>query len=340
MLRSTLLNLALPLALAVPAAAQVVPTGPFSGALQESFENGGSGFNPCVAGDIFGGAATLCTPGTSQAHITGGWGGDACSISPRTGGQLFGTGNGMARIDFLSPASRFGAYFGNNRTGGNDGSVVMYDAAGSVIYSGTYVAPNDCSWTWSGWEVTSGPLIASVELLGFNGIQRVLLEDLEADTVFVPAHTEYCFGDGSGTACPCGNPGATGNGCANSSFASGAHLSAAGIASISADSLTLSSTGSTPNQPGLFFQGDSAVNGGAGNLLGDGLRCARINVVRLQIVPADGSGNANSSVSISATAGLTSGLTRRYQYWYRDPSAGPCGSGFNLSNGVEAVWVP
>jgi hypothetical protein len=34
------------------------------------------------------------------------------------------------------------------------------------------------------------------------------------------------------------------------------------------------------------------------------------------------------------------GDIRRYQAWFRDPFGGPCGSGFNLSNGYEIVWLP
>ena len=35
--------------------------------------------------------------------------------------------------------------------------------------------------------------------------------------------------------------------------------------------------------PGIFFQGDERVNGGDGDLFGDGLRCAGTNVVRLEL---------------------------------------------------------
>jgi hypothetical protein len=44
--------------------------------------------------------------------------------------------------------------------------------------------------------------------------------------------------------------------------------------------------------------------------------------------------------AISTTAGLVAGDLKRYQIWYRDPAASPCGSGFNLSNGIEVNWTP
>ena len=96
----------------------------------------------------------------------------------------------------------------------------------------------------------------------------------------------------------------------------------------------------TPNQFMVFFQGDNAVNGGAGNPFGDGLRCAGGNVVRLNApTMSDAAGSADTTgITISVTGGVSSGDTRRYQGWYRDPG-GPCGSGFNLTNGYEVNWL-
>ena len=152
-----------------------------------------------------------------------------------------------------------------------------------------------------------------------------------------PTVTTYCFGDGSGTPCPCGNTGGPGEGCANST-GSGATLSISGSSSISADDLVLSTTG-LPVGPGLYFQGQNAINSGDGIVFGDGLRCAGMDVTRLQVRWSNG-GEAETSISIATKGGNSAGLTRRYQHWYRDPNGSPCGALFNLSNGYELTWTP
>ena len=147
----------------------------------------------------------------------------------------------------------------------------------------------------------------------------------------------YCFGDGSGTACPCGNAGGAGEGCANDT-GSGSVLSATGSASIAADDLVLSATNLTPG-PGLYFQGNNAVNSGNGNPFGDGLRCAGGSVVRLEIRFANSGNNFTTESTLSAGWLLISaGQTKRYQYWYRDAGTSPCSSLFNLTNGYEITW--
>ncbi len=150
----------------------------------------------------------------------------------------------------------------------------------------------------------------------------------------------YCFGDGSGTSCPCGNTGATGHGCRNSVFSGGAMLAAAGTPSVSASDLRLDVFGSTPGQPGLFFQGTTAIGSGQGISFGDGLRCAGGNVLRLQVKFANAFGDAQTSADLVALGGAQVGTTNYYQWWYRDPAGSPCGTGFNLSQGFELVWEP
>jgi hypothetical protein len=151
----------------------------------------------------------------------------------------------------------------------------------------------------------------------------------------------YCFGDGSGLTCPCGNEGAPNRGCANSASSAGASLRSTGSPCVSSDDVVLLAEGSVPGQPGLFFQGNNALNGGAGQVFGDGLRCAGGSVLRLEPTAANDLGQAETSVALAAAGALSAGDVRRYQWWYRDPSSGsPCGSSFNLSNGVEVIWGP
>jgi hypothetical protein len=171
-----------------------------------------------------------------------------------------------------------------------------------------------------------------------NGVARIV--DLGAYEFPWPPVRAYCSGDGTAAACPCGNAGSAGAGCANGHFADGARLDATGLGSVSADTLVLRVAQSTPSQPGIFFQGDAAVAGGAGASFGDGLRCAGQNVRRIQVVTADAAGNASSTLSIAAGGAPLEGDVKRYQWWYRDPALSPCGGGFNLSNGLELIWVP
>jgi len=149
----------------------------------------------------------------------------------------------------------------------------------------------------------------------------------------------FCTGD-QGT-CPCGNEndGSNGSaGCANGSSAGGATLVGSGSSSVGADDMTLSATGLAPSEPGLYFQGDNAINGGAGNPFGDGLRCAGGAVIRIQIRVADASGASETSVGIASSGGCVAGDIKRYQLWYRDPAGSPCGATFNLSSGCEVTW--
>jgi hypothetical protein len=154
--------------------------------------------------------------------------------------------------------------------------------------------------------------------------------------------TTYCFGDGTGSACPCGNDGSAGNGCANSIVTAGGHLYGNGSASITSDTFVLNGSG-MPNSSVLYFQGTAQVNGGAGTAFGDGLRCAGGSVIRIGTkINAMNSSTypATGDIPISVKGAIpASGGTRTYQAWYRN-NTGSCGSGFNLTNGAQVTWVP
>ncbi len=153
--------------------------------------------------------------------------------------------------------------------------------------------------------------------------------------------TSYCEG-GQG-ACPCANDNDGTNspaGCANGSFSGGAGLVHLGTTSVTAGDLTLSSRGLTPSAVGVFFQGNNALNGGAGVPFGDGIRCVGGGVIRLEVVVIDSNGDSDTTVNVSLRGGVVGGETKRYQLWYQDLQTTLCGAGFNLTNALEVVWSP
>jgi hypothetical protein len=152
--------------------------------------------------------------------------------------------------------------------------------------------------------------------------------------------TPFCFGDGTGNACPCANFGAAGNGCASSVSASGARLSSTGQASLSADTLVLSGT-LMPESFALYFQGTAQVAGGLGAVFGDGLRCAGGSIVRLRTVANVAGASqfpAAGDPSLSVRGGVAAPGTRTYQIWYRNAAPFCSPLTFNLTNALEVTW--
>ncbi|MCB9915979.1 MAG: hypothetical protein H6828_12690 [Planctomycetes bacterium] len=190
-----------------------------------------------------------------------------------------------------------------------------------------------------GFDATAAPQ-AATGVIDIANSASVVNVDIQAPSgASTTTGTVFCSGDGSGTACPCNNHGGTAQGCQNSSGL-GASLTATGTASVSGDSVVLNCINLVSGQPGLLFQGTTAVNGGNGVQFGDGLRCAGGSVIRLQVAFANGSGQASSSVPIALSGSVNPGDTMRYQFWYRDPQFSPCLNLFNLSNGLEISWQP
>ena len=191
-----------------------------------------------------------------------------------------------------------------------------------------------------------GVSILTACLPNASTLQTAASFQIEVTYIYCPAPGfGYCFGDpGSGTPCPCGNDNdgsVPGSGCSNGLGLAGARLVGTGAASVSADTLTLITTGQEPNEAGLYFQASDRVNGGAGVPFGDGLRCACGDVVRLQFRFSDEAGTSSTTIPLGVAGGVLAGDTKRYQCWYRNRINPPCGLGvndFNLSNGYEVVW--
>jgi glucose/arabinose dehydrogenase len=159
----------------------------------------------------------------------------------------------------------------------------------------------------------------------------------------------FCFGDGTGAPCPCGNTGAAGRGCANSAVPAGARLAATGSAFLSQDTLVLSATDERPTSFSLFFQGDAET---APASFGDGIACLGGHLVRLYLHDAVGgavNGPQGSDLPVSARSAvlgdpIAPGGTRVYHVVYRDPDPAfcpaPSGSTVNATNGVRVLWGP
>jgi hypothetical protein len=159
--------------------------------------------------------------------------------------------------------------------------------------------------------------------------------------------TAFCFGDGSSAPCPCANNGTAGHGCQNSTATGGAVLAAAGSASLSNDSLHLTSSNELPSVLSIFLQGDASI---APVHFGDGLRCAGGHLKRLYSHNASGGVVAapqgtDLSISARSTAlgdAIPAGGIRVYQVYYRDPNLGfcpsPSGDAFNASNAISITW--
>ncbi|MBI5361676.1 MAG: hypothetical protein HZA53_00765 [Planctomycetes bacterium] len=157
----------------------------------------------------------------------------------------------------------------------------------------------------------------------------------------VPSATLFCPGDGSVAPCPCGNSGATGNGCANSVFAAGGALASAGTPRVSTDNVVLTAT-NLSGTTCVFFQGDAQQPPA---IVDDGLGCVTGSIVRLGTHFLSGgtgtypeAGDATLSVRGAVP---TVGGTRYYQCFYRNASLTFCPpSTSNRTNGVRLVWAP
>ena len=224
---------------------------------------------------------------------------------------------------------------------------ILAEPGGAVLYVDQCVAGGTSAGSWHAFDIRLERSWGPVRIeFGFETGDQWLndgtgpfIDDLEVVDITPPPYTPKCLGDGSGTPCPCGNTGAAGAGCANST-GQGALLLPIGSVSVAAGDLELTATHLRPFHFGTYLQGNNSLNGGNGVAFGDGLRCAGGSVVRLQQVMAQADGSSFTTIDIATKGGVSPGDTRTYQLWYRDPFFSPCGTNFNLTNGVELTWVP
>jgi hypothetical protein len=180
-----------------------------------------------------------------------------------------------------------------------------------------------------------------IEASGISRKGHVISGSVVPESPFSP----YCFGDGTSAACPCGNLGSAGQGCANST-GSGAQLAGSGSPSVSADDLQLTVTSLPANQFGILYMGPdtSEIPFGDGNRCVDG---GGVGLFRYDVFNGGTGGTWTEGPGIigfaqgnfPVTGHIAGGQTWHFQAWYRDPT-GPCGLGFNLSNGYGVTFTP
>lgn len=198
---------------------------------------------------------------------------------------------------------------------------------------------------------TSDSLLRHVELTNDAASSRSLILEIRQD-VSAPLEgcnsysidvsfagpsglTIFCSGGIGSPSCPCDNnttdPTA---GCLNSTGL-GARIGFSGTNEFASDDAVLTLSQARPSQTALLFQGWNSTS----IPFRDGILCMGNPTARLQTLNLDALGSGQSSGSIIDMGTVPGpGVTRFYQYWYRDPSVSPCGTGSNFSSALEVVW--
>lgn len=187
--------------------------------------------------------------------------------------------------------------------------------------------------------------------VNYDELGDVVVASLEGDRLGVygiaQPGTPYCFGDGNGGTCPCGNYSRPGQnaGCVNSRTV-GSTLACTGLASVANDSLRLFA-GHMPGGSTILFLQATEDAGGFGSTFGDGLLCLGGTFIRLgsRTIGPQGTiaigADVPSAISIAHRGQVPpAGGTRYYQARYRNSAAWCTSDTFNTTSAVRIDWTP
>ncbi len=159
----------------------------------------------------------------------------------------------------------------------------------------------------------------------------------------------YCYGDGSGTACPCGNADVAHpafGGCSNVT-GRGARLVASGTPSVMTDTLRFDFSFGPLGSFAVLVAGNNALAGGLGLQAFDGLRCVGGELQRhgTRAISAAGTTNpwgfgGGPAGGLAAHGGYVAGQRRHFQVFYRTNPVESCGNAQNTTNAIRVDFVP
>jgi len=188
------------------------------------------------------------------------------------------------------------------------------------------------------WTNTSGGTVTyylQVELWDSASNGECNNYDLVIDVALPTMGLTMCAGDGSLIACPCGNESADPeSGCLNSTGL-GAKIFATGSNSAAADDAVFHIEQATAGQTAVLVQGTTTV----AVPFKDGILCMGTWTRRVEFVNLDAAGEGSTATSIVTGGNVVPGETKYYQWWYRDTAGTVCGSGSNLSDGLQISWI-
>lgn len=312
---------------------------------------------------LFGGSS--CNEYDYQLTISGG---DPCSVPddgleendtcaaavPQTSGTQNGLFVSKTDSDWYSVAVPNGATLDVDILFSHamaDVDLFLFDACGGTQLDDGFSADDNESVTWTNNSGSAVDVKVEVNVWpnssgDCNTYDMIVDVQGGGPTNLVP----FCFGDGSGTPCPCGNNSPSGHpgGCMNSAGL-GAVLVASGDPSVANDTLSFTCTNATPFALGVLVSANNQLGGGNG-ILGmppqDGIRCVGGGLLRHggRSIQFDGTpfqpwgfGAPSPPGGILANAGFVAGQVRHFQLLVREFDTKVCMTGQNTSQAISVT---